>query len=367
MSEQRPARPETVRSVRRRDVRVHHLCVCVVLLAASVAARPDQRSSDNSTSEAIASALRTGRYAEASRLIENVLGSEPNSGLRNIRDMFRGRPDMEVKKGVATSGCDVSDTGLRLHGSANGQPVSWLFDTGANFSLISDTEAARLGMAINEASGRAGDLAGGSVAARTATAERLTIGSTEMRRVTFLVTSASEMPWIELPPGQQGIIGMPIAMALESVHWSSDDSCIVGSSAQNRSPSAGTPLFFARLFVMAEVTIAGKPLRFTLDTGNQTGTQLWPRFGREFSQLVAERGTKSIARLTQIGGAADHPTTLIPDLRLGIGGTNVTLANVHLFSAPVGDDSSYGLLGIDVFAKARDVTIDFQAMRLVVR
>ena len=40
-------------------------------------------------------------------------------------------------------------------------------------------------------------------------------------------------------------------------------------------------------------------------TGNQTGTQLWPRFGREFSKLVAERGTKSSARLTQIGGAVD--------------------------------------------------------------
>ena len=51
---------------------------------------------------------------------------------------------------------------------------------------------------------------------------------------------------------------------------------------------------------------------------------------------------------------------MIPDLRLGIGGTDITLGNVHLFSPPVGDDSSYGLLGVDVFANAREVTIDFQ-------
>ena len=347
---------------------MRQVCVSIVLLTTAVTATLGQRSGDNSTSEAIARALRTGRYAEATHLIERVIGSEPDSGLRNIRDMIRGRPDMEVKQGGATSLCDVSATGLRLNGTANGQPVSWLFDTGANFSLISDREASRLGMAINEPSGRAGDLAGGSVAARTATAERLTIGATEMRRVTFLVSPASEMPWKELPPGQQGIMGMPIAMALERVQWSFDDSCTVGGSTQKPSSSiAGTPIFFERVFVMAQVSVEGKPLHFTLDTGNQTGTQLWPRFGREFSNLVAERGTKSSARLTQIGGAVDHPTTVIPDLVLGIGDTDVTLANVHLFSPPVGDDSSYGLLGVDAFANAREVTIDFQAMRLIVR
>ena len=142
---------------------------------------------------------------------------------------------------------------------------------------------------------------------------------------------------------------------------------IRGAPASNPSSTAGTPIFFERLFVIAEVTVEGAPLRFTLDTGNQTGTQLWPRFGREFPQLVAERGTKSSSRLTQIGGAADHPTIAIPNLRLTVGGMDVTLANVHLFSPPVGNESSYGLLGFDAFAKAREVTIDFRAMRLAVR
>ena len=346
---------------------MRHRGVSIVLAASLVTSAFGQGSSDTSTSEAIAGALRTGRYAEAIRLIDSVLGADPDNGLRNIRDIFRDRPDMEVKKGTATFACDVSAAGLRLNGSANDQPVSWLFDTGANFSLISDAEAIRLGMRINEPSGRAGDLAGGSVAARTATAERLTIGATEMRGVTFLVTPASEMPWKELPPGKQGIIGMPIAMALESVQWSSEDSCTVGDSARNPSPPVGSPIFFERLFVMAQVTVEGSPLRLTLDTGNQSGTQLWPRFGREFSRLVAERGTRSSARLTQIGGAVDHPTTVIRDLRLGVCGTYVTLAEVHLFSPPVGNDSSYGLLGVDVFANAREVTIDFRTMRLIVR
>jgi hypothetical protein len=340
--------------------------VCLLFLAITGAATFGQRSAEDATSDAIAGALRAGRYAEATGLIEKVLGREPNSGLRNIHDMFQGRPDMEVKHGVATFMCDVSSAGLRLNGRANGQPVSWLFDTGANFSLISDEEALRLGMRINETPGRASDLAGGTVTARTATAERLTIGSTEMREVTFLVTPASEMPWRELPPGKQGILGMPIAVALETVHWSSADSCTVGSFEPNPSSAVGTRIAFERLFVVAEVMVEGSALRFTLDTGNQTGTQLWPRFGRELPQLVAKRGSKSSARLTQIGGAADHPTIVIPELRLAMGGTDVTLNNVHLFSPPVGNDSSFGLLGFDVFANARAVTIDFRGMRLII-
>jgi predicted aspartyl protease len=346
---------------------MQRLWVSGVLVATLVATPLGQRSADQSTSDAIARALRAGRYAEATRLITDVLEREPDSGLRNIRDMFQGRPDMEVTRRPDTFACDVSATGVRLNGSVNGQPVSWLFDTGANFSLISDAEAARLGMTIDQATGRAGDLAGGSVAVRTATAERLTIGSSDMRRVTFLVTSATEMPWKELPPGKQGILGVPIATALERIRWTSDDSCTTGASGGAESSPAGSPIFFDRMFVMAEVVVEGKPLRFTLDTGNQSGTQLWSRFGREFSQLVTERGTKSSVRLTQIGGAADHATVVLPDLRVRVGGTTVTLANVHLFSAPVGNDSSHGLLGMDAFANAREVTLDFQAMRLTVR
>ena len=52
---------------------------------------------------AIARPLRIGRYAEAARLFDNVPGREPDSGLRNIRDIFQGRPDMDVKKGGDTA------------------------------------------------------------------------------------------------------------------------------------------------------------------------------------------------------------------------------------------------------------------------
>jgi hypothetical protein len=348
---------------------VRHV-IAAVMLATTVVTAGSQRSADEgTTSSAIAVAMRTGRYAEAIRLIDGVLAKEPDNGLRNIGDLIRGRPDMRVNKGVATFVCDVSTAGVRLPGSANGQPVSWLFDTGANFSMISDAEAMRLGMTINDSSGRAGDLAGGSVAGRTATAERLTIGSTEMRDVTFLVTPAKAMPWATLAPGTQGIVGLPIALALERISWTSDGSCTVGRSADDgrASAAAGTPLSLERLFVVASVTLDGKVLPFTLDTGNQSGTQLWPRFGREFPEFVAKRGTKGTARLTQIGGAADHPTTVISDLLVKIGGADVTLPKVHLFSPPIGHDSSYGLLGVDVFASAREVTIDFVAMRVVVR
>jgi hypothetical protein len=120
---------------------------------------------------------------------------------------------------------------------------------------------------------------------------------------------------------------------------------------------------------MASLHVVTTHLLQPLGTHNsvlRVGRGEGPRW-REVSRLVAERGTKSSARLTQIGGAVDHPTTVIPELRLGVGGTEVTLAKVHLFSPPVGNDSSYGLLGVDVFANAREVTIDFRAMRLIVR
>jgi hypothetical protein len=57
---------------------MRHHAASIVLAASVVTSAFGQGSPDNSTSEAIARALRTGRYAEATRLIDKVLVAEPD-------------------------------------------------------------------------------------------------------------------------------------------------------------------------------------------------------------------------------------------------------------------------------------------------
>ena len=104
-----------------------------------------------------------------------------------------------------------------------------------------------------------------------------------------------------------------------------------------------------------------------LDTGDAAGTQFWERFATDFDALVKERGRKGTVRVTQIGGANDRDTTVLPDVRLTVGRKETVLPQANVFSKPVGDSRFHGLLGMDVLSQATEVTIDFRSMTLMLR
>jgi hypothetical protein len=339
----------------------------LVLLLGVVEAQ-DRPRSGNDQSGRLELYLRTGRYADARRLIDEMLKTEPRDDLRNVRAVFASGPNMRIRRASASFACEVSDTGVLLPLTVNGRRVQWLVDTGANVTMVSDAEAARLGLVIRDSASRAADLAGGSTGVRTAIAQRIIIGRTQVEDVPFLVMPADQMPWKERPPGKQGILGLPVAIALEAIRWTRTGMCHTGFPATQRS-SSPTPanLSYQRLHVTTNVEFEGKTLEFILDTGNQAGTQLWDHFGNDFELLVKGRGRKGNARVTQIGGATDHEIIVIPDMRLNVGGRDVNLKEGKLFSRPVGDDRFHGLLGMDVLSQADDVSIDFRSMRLTLR
>ena len=340
----------------------------LLVVLAAVAAAQDRSDVEDERGARVATSLRSGRYAEARRLIDEILRTEPSGDLENVRALFGAGPNMRVRRGSASFTCEVSGTGVRLPLTVNGTLVDWLVDTGANVTMMSDAEAARLGLVIRDSEGRVADLAGGSTGVRTAIARRVVIGRTQVEDVLALVMPAEQMPWKELPPGKQGILGLPLAIALDALRWTRTGMCHTGSAAVNRSSAAGPPnLSYDRLHVVTKVEADGRTLEFLLDTGNQAGTQLWERFGRDFERLVKERGRKGSVRVTQIGGATDRDIIVVPGMQLTVGGKVTSLPEGHLFSRPVGDNRFHGLLGMDVLSQAAEVTIDFRSMTLTLR
>jgi hypothetical protein len=195
----------------------------------------------------------------------------------------------------------------------------------------------------------------------------MVIAGTRLEHVTMLVTPEDQMPWTQHPPGRQGMLGLPVLASLEVFDWTRRGDCHLGRGAASTSASEGVALRFDALQLIAPVEIDGHALEFVLDTGNQAGTQLWERFGKELPDLVAARGRPGTVRVTQLGGASDRPVTLIRDLELRVGGWNGKLDEAALFAPSVGDTRFHGLLGTDLLDQAEQATIDFIAMRLVLR
>jgi hypothetical protein len=108
----------------------------------------------------------------------------------------------------------------------------------------------------------------------------------------------------------------------------------------------------------------GTDLDFVLDTGDQSNTQLWRRFGAEFAYLLKKRGMPSRERITTVGGSNVRETVRLPELLLQVGGLETRLRPARIYAKPTGDETHHGLLGMDVLSQAREVRIDLSQMRL---
>ena len=314
--------------------------------------------------------FRAGRTSDALGVFEAMLSSDPQrSDIRNAAVLLTAwsrSPNQRLQGNrPASFACSVGARGVHLPASINGRAVNWLLDTGFTTTGLSESEARWLGLAVHSASARANDGAGGSTTARTTVAERLLIGGTEIRNVPMLVFPDSQPPWNDLEQGARGIIGLPVAVALGTIHWTSSGTCRTGPGDVGRAGDAGN-LVFDGTTPLTRVSVAGRPLEFALDTGNVAGSQLWERFGLEFPMLVAD-GTKGLVRLNQIGGSTEREVVVLPRVQLRVGGFDTLLEPANVFSRPVGDDRLYGNLGTDLLSQAAAVTIDFERMALTLQ
>jgi hypothetical protein len=192
------------------------------LLRAIIQAKPG--SDDASQAHELLSRiyLRSGQY---NRVIDNLdqwTASFPDR--REVQrekadvEQFRGLPDQRNGPlGVSTLSHDAND--WFIPASINGLPATYLFDTGAWISVMTESEATRLGLEIRAGSGSIGEPSGKGVSVRTAIAKDVRVGAMRFQDVSFAIIP-TEGPWGSMPPGRRGILGMPIWQAVRQVKWS---------------------------------------------------------------------------------------------------------------------------------------------------
>jgi Aspartyl protease len=210
---------------------------------------------------------------------------------------------------------------------------------------------------------RAVDTDSYTTAARTAVVDELNIGNVKLHSVAFLVVPDAQLPVDEQPAGDRGLVGLPVVLALQVIDWKSDGMFAMGR-ATNQPASVDGNLCFDGFSPVVRVKFADQDLSFILDTGNQAGTELWTRFARDFTALIQRRGTIGKQTLTGIAGSNERETSVLPEIRLRVGGLETLLRPAKVFSKPVGDDFHHGLLGLDVLTQARELRIDFRSMTL---
>jgi predicted aspartyl protease len=316
----------------------------------------------------LASAYFThGKYKKALAQVDAILTLRPHdsdaSSGRPVIAVLAESPDQEFAGGRTT--VELRDGGLPF--SINGVEATYWFDTGAELSVLSESEAKRFGLRIQSAAVKVGDLNGTQVSARITVADELSIGSGRLRQVAFLVLPDNQPPFDEQSPGARGLIGLPVLLALERFAWGADKKFEIGPKPSNKSvPHAD--LCFDGNHPVVQVRYDNRALAFALDTG-ASNTDLYPPFAAAFPELIRSAAKTDSYKMEGVGGAKYMEAATLESLKFSIGGFPVTLKSAGVLLKPTTDSSKFfaGNLGIDLLQQAHKTTFDFKAMSLILQ
>jgi hypothetical protein len=115
---------------------------------------------------------------------------------------------------------------LTLPVSIDGKTDEFIFDTGAFQSAVTEREARKLGMTVQDDRRTLTDISGTKTAFRTAVAKEVTLGSMTFRNVSLAVIT----PGGPLANVEAGIIGLPIILAMGGMNWSNSGTAEFGGA-----------------------------------------------------------------------------------------------------------------------------------------
>ena len=317
----------------------------------------------------IASYYRAGRYKEAFAQAKAILSKKPDAeDIRNILPTLKVLSSFQdqtvVSADPATIPVEIQDQNLVLPLTVNGIQAHYIFDNGCSLSALSESEAMRLGLKIYNVKTSIDTMTGAQVSIRIAVANDLEVAGVHLSNVAFYVLPPHQPPLNQLAVGRQGILGLPVILALRHFQWSPADRTFTVLPPQTEPRNLASNLAFESTSIFVRVGFRGKPLEFSLDTGAQR-TELYPAFARDFPEIKAN-GSPESRKLTGVGGSARIDSVVVPALNLIVGGSEVQLKPAHILLKDNNANSNWfaGNLGMDLLNQAHTVEIDFDSMAI---
>jgi predicted aspartyl protease len=343
----------------------------VVDLQKFLAASNDQGLHRKANEEMASALVRLGRYGDAALALSEVLRLTPPNDIdrtdtENSRAFYESLADVApqtVEFGEETAvQAEFNPLGTwNVPVEVNGHKGTWIFDTGANWSTVSESEAAEMGLALRETNTYVKGSTGKKNPLRVAIAGDLRFADAHLKNVVFLVLSDKALYVGPLKYQIRGILGIPVLRALGRVSMSAKG--VVRIEAKGASADAEPNLFLDGWDLIVDVRHGDRRLEMNLDTGaNATSLNPSSRDALkpdEIASLKSERDKTAGA-----GGVMTRKTQVLPTLRLDILGRTEELTKVTVVGQQPTGDKSYrdGTLGMDALMSG--FTLDFRAMQL---
>jgi predicted aspartyl protease len=311
--------------------------------------------------------FRDGQYRRALAQLDQMLVERPSAedakAVHSMFSVFAQYPDLTVASSrPATVRSENLENNIFVPVTVNGVGGTYIVDTGANHSAMCESEARRLGLKVEETTAKTSDISGTAAAVRVTEAADLWIGKTHLKNIAFAVFPDANEPFVDLPEGHKGVLGISVLIALGTFRIDKENHFEI---LPHPSPASvkEIPLAFDGMGAVSQMSLDGKTLNFTFDTGGDR-TYLYPAFAAAFPELM-RTGTKKDHKLIGVNGSTTQESIELPSVRF-LFGREVELApaTVLLKTTTGASEWAAGNLGFDLVLQTLPITINFRAMQL---
>lgn len=249
--------------------------------------------------------------------------------------------------------------------TVSGKTKNFVFDTGANFSVIQRSVALEMNCEIIPIQFDVSAITGAKVKSDLAVVKELYMGDprgsgqvVKCENVVFLVFDDKELTFTEADYAILGIIGFPVIRHLEQIHLTKDDQLMIPQTVDTATQSN---LIINGFVPVVQVVQDSDTLQFTFDTG-AVATSLNRSYYHKYRRKVKRNGKKQTLKSGGAGGMVEYKGYVLPKVTLSIASSEATLVDVELRKDRVGnvDGEFDGNLGQDFIRQFDEMIINFK-------
>ena len=319
--------------------------------------------------------LKLFRYAQASALYTRLLTEAP-SGLspallkddqddaETIKLLLNAPPqtiDITTPIDLPTHNDHLKSITADL--TVHNITAPWILDTGANFSVVSESFARQLGLTLSTGIAHTQGATGAENPLRVAILDTLPIGNATVHNVVLLVLPDANLT---LQSGRKShvipaILGYPVFQALGIIRFTHGHHFQAGPTLplpSDASPDYSAPIYMEKLNILFSCRTHNLSRAFLFDSGANATTFFLPYY-REFpADLLHEaQGTRNGFGA---GGTSTDQVYILAHVDLELANRYIDLQRIAVFKNPTNTlaDEYEGSLGRDLINSLDTLTLD---------
>jgi hypothetical protein len=318
--------------------------------------------------------LKLFHYAQASALYIRLLTEDP-SGLSpillkddqddadTIKLLLNAPPQTIDFNAPGTTLTDLPTHSDRLKSITTDLTVHnitapWILDTGANFSVVSETFARQLGLTLSTGIAHTQGATGAENPLHTAILDTLPIGSATVHNVVLLVLPDANLT---IQAGRKAyvipaILGYPVFQALGIIRFTHDHHFQAGPALPLTGESS--PIYMEKLNILFSARTHNLSRTFLFDSGANATTFFLPYY-REFTADLLHQAQGTRNGYGAGGTSTDH-VYVLGRVDLELANHIIDLNHIAVFNNPQNtlSDEYEGSLGRDLINSLDSLTLD---------